>query len=90
MFKRYGAAIVLAIFFFGSWAGQALTFWHEFVLEQAMHHAPVVLSDYLYQFGARTFENWQSEFLQVMAAAWVFKHFFWQGSPESKEPDEAN
>jgi hypothetical protein len=34
-----------------------------------------------------TFENLQSEAWQVAVAAWVFKHFYWRGSPESKEPN---
>lgn len=32
-----------------------------------------------------TFENLQSEAWQVGFAAWVFTHFIWRGSPESKE-----
>lgn len=35
------------------------------------------------------FENLQSEAWQVAVAAWVFKHFFWKGSPESKDTDGA-
>lgn len=32
-------------------------------------------------------ENLQSEVWQVALAAWVFKHFYWKGSPESKDPE---
>lgn len=35
-----------------------------------------------------TWENNQSEVAQIMLAAWVFKHFVYVGSPESKDPSE--
>lgn len=32
-----------------------------------------------------TVENLQSEVWQIALAAWVFAHFYWRGSPESKD-----
>lgn len=84
---RYGAAVVLATMFLLSWIGQFYTGWVDFLNTQHDHNVAAYMSDYMWEFGSKTLENWQSEFLQVLAAAWVFKRFFWKGSPESKEID---
>ena len=37
-----------------------------------------------------TFENWESEFLQMAVYVLLTVFLFQKGSPESKKPDEAN
>ena len=56
--------------------------------ESAEHGQPFEWSDFMAQFFASTFENWQSEFLQlVWQAAGLSLLLFW-GSSQSKESDE--
>jgi hypothetical protein len=89
---RYGAAVVLATLFFASWGGQLYFEAQVYADESRQHHEQSMVwtealheADFWEEFGQSTLENWQSEFLQVLAAAWVFKRFLWKGSPESKE-----
>lgn len=53
LFRQWGAVIILALMFIGSWCGQLITQMQSEVVFQ--------WSD----FWAATFENWQSEFLQL-------------------------
>ncbi len=85
MKKSYKAAYILTTLFVLSWVGHGVTEWLEFTQEQEEHGQPVLVSEFLVTFTRATLENWQSEFLQIITAAWVFKHFFWTGTPESKD-----
>jgi len=58
-FKRWGAVWILTILFAVSWIGQALV--------MAAERGPFPVKE----FWAATFENWQSEFLQLIFAAVV-------------------
>lgn len=94
--KRNGLSISLFSLFLIFWAGQTLTGWHvyneELQEEKAMS---VSLSEYLTtgHFISSTFENWESEFLQMFIFV-VFSIFLFQwGSTESKslkEEEEVN
>jgi hypothetical protein len=71
--------------------GQVLTGWHDNNDDlQQMHLAPLALGQYLgsAHFMEATFENWESEFLQmgvyVVLTIWLRQ----KGSPESKALDE--
>ena len=56
--------------------------------EAEQHGQPFTWSDFLPQFFSSTFENWQSEFLQlVWQAAGLALFYFW-GSLQSKESDD--
>lgn len=68
-----------------TWAG-----WHAYNADQQSHGQPAVsLVEYVGtgHFGEATFENWESEFLQmafyVLLTVWLFQ----RGSSESKRPD---
>lgn len=66
---NYGLAWVLLALFLVSWALQTWTGWREFQAEQREHQqqAEVFGSDgYIWQWSEATFENWQSEFLQLL------------------------
>lgn len=83
--KRYSAALVLTGLWLGFWALHAWFSWRHGVVEAREHGQVFDAGQFWLKWLEGTFENNQSEMLQVMVAAWVFKHFFWQGSPESKE-----
>lgn len=86
--KAYGFAIVTGVLFLISWTGQFIA---QLVVERgdAEQHGQVFAwGDFFPQFLASTFENWQSEFLQlVWQAAGLALLFYW-GSSQSKESDE--
>jgi hypothetical protein len=86
--RENSLSIVLIAFFLLSLLGQSLTGHHEYNEDQREHgQAAVGFAEYLKSghFIEATFENWESEFLQ-MAAFVVFTIFLYQkGSSESKE-----
>jgi hypothetical protein len=46
------------------------------------------MSGYLVEMGRDTFENWQSEFLQLLWQVVGLAYFLYAGSPSSKENDD--
>ena len=86
--KAYGFGLVTAALFLLSWTGQFFTQLVTVQNEAAEHGQSFQWSDFLAQFFASTFENWQSEFLQlVWQAAGLTLLLFW-GSSQSRESDE--
>ena len=86
--KAYSFGLVTAGLFLLSWTGQFFTQLVVVRNEAADHRQPFEWPDFMAQFFASTFENWQSEFLQlVWQAAGLTLLLFW-GSSQSKESDE--
>jgi hypothetical protein len=86
--RRWGAVYILLLLFVGSWLGQFFAQLAEFRSEQQTHGEPFVWSDYLTQFFASTFENWQSEWLQLIFQAILLlgmKHWLFQVDAEDME-----
>lgn len=86
----YGLSIVLLALFAGSLAGQTWTGWVSYNDDQQQHGEPVVtLAQYLRSghFGEATFENWESEFLQMAFYVLLTAYLYQKGSSESKRPD---
>jgi hypothetical protein len=74
--RRCGAVYILAVLFAGSWAGQA---W-------AMQ--PVIEKEGWIEFWSATFENWQSEWLQLVFQAILLlgaKHWLFQADARDLE-----
>lgn len=86
--KRYAYGWLTALFFIVSIAGHWIFGWFAFVDEQqGLHQAPH-LGPYLVEMGRDTFENWQSEFLQLIWQVAGLAYFLYVGSPASKENDD--
>jgi hypothetical protein len=90
--RRNGLSIVLLALMLGSLTGQVVAGQAVLNEERAQHHRPpLVLVDYLRsgQFVSATFENWESEFLQmgmyVLLTVWLRQ----AGSAESRPVDPA-
>ena len=89
--RDYGLGVVLALLFFGSWILQTLTGWVEFVAEQQSHGETAEVfgpSGYFWPWMAATFENWQSEFLQLFTMVVLTAFLIHKGSSESKDSDD--
>ncbi len=89
--RNNGLSVVMALAMLGSWVGQAITGWHQHNEELVEDGASALaFASYLGSghFLQATFENWESEFLQ-MAFYVVLTIFLYQkGSSESKDPDK--
>jgi hypothetical protein len=90
--RRWGAVYILLLLFIGSWLGQFFTQLSEFRSDQAAHQQPFVWSEYLASFFQSTFENWQSEWLQLVFQAILLlgaKHIMFRVDAEDMERLEA-
>jgi hypothetical protein len=86
--KGYAYAWLTLAFFLGSlvlhwWFG-----WNAFVEEAAEHGQSLEIGSYLNQMLRDTFENWQSEFLQLLWQVVGLAYFLYLGSPSSHENDD--
>ncbi len=88
IFKNYGLSIVLAGLFLASWAAQAIFQWHEFINEALQHGSTPHAREFLASFFSATFENWQSEFLQLFAFVVLATYLIHKGSPQSRDGDD--
>jgi len=86
--KRYAYAWLTAGFFFVSIILHWLFGWYAFADEQQAHGEAAQLGPYLMEMGRDTFENWQSEFLQLLWQVVGLAYFLYVGSPASKENDD--
>lgn len=86
--RKYGYLwITLALFLF-SLAGHWTTAWFAYADEQKAHRQPIEVSQYVVETARDTFENWQSEFLQLIWQVAGLAYLFYVGSPQSKEGDD--
>jgi hypothetical protein len=85
VWKRYSYIwLTLGLFVF-SLVGHLLFGWLAYVDEQQTHGQPIEVSGYTIEMLRDTFENWQSEFLQLMWQVGGLALFLYIGSPQSKE-----
>lgn len=91
LWRNYNLSIVLLVFFLTCWALQTWTGWREFEAEQRSHgqEAQVFGDDgYLWTWGEATFENWQSEFLQLFSMVVLTSFLIHKGSAESRDSQD--
>jgi hypothetical protein len=62
--------------------------WSAFKDEASEHGQAPVFAAYLAEMARDTFENWQSEFLQLLWQVVGLAYFLYLGSPSSKENDD--
>lgn len=89
--RDYGLGVALAALFLVSWLIQSLAGWVEFTGEQAAHGETAQLfgsSGYIWRWLEATFENWQSEFLQLFTMVVLTAFLIHRGSSESKDSDD--
>lgn len=88
MLKKYGYAWITLGFFAVSFALHWLFGWYAFADEARQHGQSPEVNGYLIEMGRDTFENWQSEFLQLLWQVGGLAYFLYIGSPSSKENDD--
>jgi hypothetical protein len=91
LWKSYSLSIVLFIMFAVAWALQTWTGWEEFIAEQQAQGETahwLGQSGYIWTWAAATLENWQSEFLQLLAMVVLTSFLIHRGSAESRDSDD--
>lgn len=86
--KRYAYAWITLTFFLISIVGHWIFGWYTFLDEASEHGTNPNISVFLMEMGRDTFENWQSEFLQLLWQVVGLAYFLYVGSPASKENDD--
>jgi hypothetical protein len=90
VWRDYGLSIALALLFLGAWTLQTWTGWVEFAAEQAaLGQSAQAFGDdgYIWSWAQATFENWQSEFLQVFIFIVLTTFLVHRKSHESPDTD---
>jgi hypothetical protein len=88
LWRDYNLSIVLTALFLISWMLQFWAGWDVYQAEELTHGEVADLSGYLAHFWAATFENWQSEFLQLASFVVLSAYLQHRFSPQSKDGDE--
>jgi hypothetical protein len=86
--RKYAYAWQTLGFFLVSFGLHWFFGWKAFADEAEAHHQAVEVNQYLTQMARDTFENWQSEFLQLLWQVVGLAYFLYVGSPSSKENDD--
>jgi hypothetical protein len=90
IWREYGLSLTLAALFVGSWAIQTVAGWLEFAAEKAQEGLAAQAfgpDGYLWTWAQATFENWQSEFLQVFVFIVLTAFLVHRRSHESPDAD---
>ncbi len=86
--QRWGAVYILLGLFLASWAGQFFMTIQQVESEAATHGEAFTWASFWPQFLSTTFENWQSEWLQLILQAVVLlgmKHLIFAADAEDME-----
>jgi len=85
---KYSYAWLTLAFFLVSFFLHWYFGWQAFQDEARAHGQRPEVSEYLTQMSRDTFENWQSEFLQLLWQVVGLAYFLYLGSPTSTENDD--
>lgn len=88
VFGKYAYAWITLGFFAVSLGLHWYFGWRSYVGDALEHGQRPETAEYLNQMLRDTFENWQSEFLQLMWQVVGLAYFLYVGSPSSKENDD--
>ncbi len=86
--RKYAYAWITLGFFLVSLLLHWLFGWFAFVDDAQTHGQSPELASYVHEMLRDTFENWQSEFLQLLWQVVGLAYFLYIGSPASKENDD--
>lgn len=88
IFGKYAYGWLTLAFFAGSFALHWYFGWQAFVDDARAHGQSPETTEYVSLMLRDTFENWQSEFLQLLWQVLGLAYFLYVGSPSSKENDD--
>lgn len=73
--RRWASVFILIVLFVGSWSGQLITQMQVERQQAEQHNQTFTMEEFWPQFWSSTFENWQSEWLQLMTQALIVAGF---------------
>ena len=88
LWRDYSLTILVGAMFLLSFLLHTVFGWWQYAADQAAHGAQATVwgdDGYAVYWGEWTFQNWQSEFLEVLVLIVLTKYFIHKGSPESRE-----
>jgi hypothetical protein len=91
LWQDYGLSIALFILFGLSFVGHTVSGWYQYSADQRSHdETPTLFGDsgYIWYWGEWTFQNWQSEFLELAMIVVLSSFLIHKGSAESKDSDD--
>lgn len=91
LWRDYGLSLTLAALFIGSWCIQTIGGWFEFAAEQEAHAQTAQAfgpDGYIWPWLKSTFENWQSEFLQLFTFVVLTTFLIHRHSHESRDEQD--
>lgn len=86
--KKYSFAWVTLGFLVISLIGHWAFGWFAYIDEQQAHQLPIQVSSFVIEMLRDTFENWQSEFLQLLWQVAGLTILLYVGSPQSKDSED--
>ena len=86
--RKYAYGWITVAFFLGSLLLHWYFGWQTFIEESQMHGEAPEFGSFTNEMLRDTFENWQSEFLQLLWQVLGLAYFLYVGSPASKENDD--
>ena len=91
MWRDYSLSIVIGLMFLTSFVLHAIFGWWQYVADQAQHGGEATFwggDGFVVYFGEWTFQNWQSEFLEVLLLIVATAYLIHKGSHESKDGED--
>jgi MFS family permease len=88
VWREFGLGLLLMILFFATWISHAIAEWQVFSDEQLSQGQSPKMGNFVAEFAQSTFENWQSEFLQLFSFVVLAALYIHKGSAESKDGEE--
>lgn len=88
IWSNFGMSISFLALFLVSWIAQAAAEWGTYDQEAQAHRETPRISDFFVQFSQSTFENWQSEFLQLFSFVVFSAILIHHGSAESRDGED--
>jgi hypothetical protein len=91
LWRDYSLTLFIGGLFVISFVLHAIFGWWQYAADQKSHDDEATLwgdSGYVVYFGEWTFQNWQSEFLELAVMVVATAYLIHKGSPESKDGDE--
>jgi hypothetical protein len=91
LWREYSLSITVGVLFLASFVLHSIFGWWQYVADQQAHQSAVSLwgpDGYVIYFGEWTFQNWQSEFLEVLLLIVLTKYLVHKGSPESRDSSD--
>jgi succinate dehydrogenase hydrophobic anchor subunit len=91
LWRDYSLSIVVGVLFLVTFVLHGLFGWWQYVADQMQNGSPATFfgpDGYVVYFGEWTFQNWQSEFLEVYLLIVLTASLVHKGSHESKDGED--